>query len=568
MTSFGKFVFAGLIIFAASFVAWKWWDRLQPTPKAGQAVGSSGAAHPVTSSAQNPVPVSSTSSASAELPELVEPRLESPILAAPGNFIPKDNVVEIELSEYPGYAGIIVANGGLNPTENSVFFKKHGFKLKITLSEEESWSALNSGKMAASATTVDVLAVYCRTFQVQVPLQIGFSRGADGLVVRQDIKRINGLKGRVLATSQFTEADFFVRYLAQEAGIDVKMLSDLRSIPDSNKLNLVYCGDAFVAGDLFLQDLRSGKNQLAGCVTWAPKTTEIPEQSQNQAHILTSNRNLLIVADILVVNRGFANQYPEKVAGLVDGILEGNRLVRDNPESYLDVIGSAFRWDRNKTKNELAKVHLSNLPENLAFFAGSIDSAGSYGGIYQSALMAYGSSMIKNPVDGDRFLELKYLKELSQNGAYKDQRVSIAPLKSGARSSVEENPLLSKDIRFLFEPNSEKLDMNDPTSSGKLEMVHKLLQVSPGSTILLRGHVDNSLVEEFRRKGGDSFVRQMALQAVELSKKRAKEIRKHLIEKHKIDASRVETIGRGWEEPLGSDHEQNRRVEVQWFTIE
>ena len=32
-------------------------------------------------------------------------------------------------------------------------FKKHGFKLKITLSEEESWSALNSGKMAASATT-------------------------------------------------------------------------------------------------------------------------------------------------------------------------------------------------------------------------------------------------------------------------------------------------------------------------------------------------------------------------------------------------------------------------------
>ena len=36
-----------------------------------------------------------------------------------------------------------------------------------------------------------------------------------------------------------------------------------------------------------------------------------------------------------------------------------------------------------------------------------------------------------------------------------------------------------------------------------------------------------------------------------------------------IDKSRVESVGRGWEEPTGStDPAQNRRVEVQWFTIE
>ena len=31
---------------------------------------------------------------------------------------------------------------------------------------------------------------------------------------------------------------------------------------------------------------------------------------------------------------------------------------------------------------------------------------------------------------------------------------------------------------------------------------------------------------------------------------------------------RLETIGRGWEEPAGSDSELNRRVEVRWFTLE
>ena len=87
------------------------------------------------------------------------------------------------------------------------------------MSEEESWPALNSGKIAASATTADVLAIYGKQFQVTVPAQIGYSRGADGVVVRSDIKRINALKGKILATSQFTEADFFIRYLAQEAGL-------------------------------------------------------------------------------------------------------------------------------------------------------------------------------------------------------------------------------------------------------------------------------------------------------------------------------------------------------------
>jgi NitT/TauT family transport system substrate-binding protein len=42
-----------------------------------------------------------------------------------------------------------------------------------------------------------------------------------------------------------------------------------------------------------------------------------------------------------------------------------------------------------------------------------------------------------------------------------------------------------------------------------------------------------------------------------------------LKERHKeVDASRIEAVGRGWEEPSGPDSDLNRRVEVQWFTLE
>src|SRR5579864_4571377 len=397
MTARGKIVLTILILGVVGFGAWKWWDRLTAKP------GSVPPPPPVAanSASTNDTPNAQDANAS----NVVETLSEVKTLPPPIAYQPTNNTVIVELSEYAGYAGFIAANGGLEPNTNSVFFKKHGFLVHLTMSEAESWPELNTGKMAASATTADVLASYGKQFQVIVPAQIGYSRGADGVVVRSNIKRINGLKGKILAASQFTEADFFVRYLAQEAGLSINMLPDLKTAPDTNKLNLIYCKDAFAAGDLFLRDVKEGGNLLAGCVTWDPKTTEVADGSGGKAHVLTTSVNLLIIADIFIVNKGFAQEHPEMVAGLVDGLLEGNRMIQDNPTAQYDVIGKAFKWDRQKTQEELAKAHLANVPENLAFVSGAIDAAGSFGGIYQSAVYSYGTVLIKDPADSDHFAD-------------------------------------------------------------------------------------------------------------------------------------------------------------------
>src|SRR5688572_19499840 len=201
---------------------------------------------------------------SGDAPAVSEVKVEVPRLSPAAPFNYKDNIVPIEISEYAGYAGLIAANGGMEPNENSVFFKNHGFKVKLTVSEDESWSELNEGKIAGSVTTVDVLAAYGRQLHAVVPAQIGFSRGADGVVTTTDIKRINGLKGQVIAAAQFTEVDFFIRYLAQEAGLEVHMLGSLDATPHPERLNLVYTEDGFAAGDLFAAELRNGKKRLAG----------------------------------------------------------------------------------------------------------------------------------------------------------------------------------------------------------------------------------------------------------------------------------------------------------------
>ena len=513
-------------------------------------------------------PGAESAAESGSAPEVQEVKVEVPKLSPPGAFQFRDNIVPIEISEYAGYAGLIAANGGLDPTENSLFFKNHGFKVKLTISEDETWSELNEGKIAASVTTVDVLAAYGRQLHAVVPAQIGFSRGADGVVVRSDIKRINQLKGKTIASAQFTEVDFFIRYLAQEAGLAINALGSLDAAPNPDRLNVVYTEDGFEAGDLFLSDLKSGKNKLAGCVTWEPKVSEVVNGSGGQAHVLTSNRNLLIIADVLIVHRGFAQEQPKIVQGLVQGLLEGNRLMRDKPEQNIDVVARAFKWDRAKAQKELANVHLANLPENLAFFSGAMDAAGSFNGIYQSAVLAYGSDVIKDPPDPSRFAELSALQAIEKTGLFKDQAIAIAPIRTASSASVETDPLLSKDIRFLFEPNEAKLDAANQDNVKNLEAIKRLLQVSPGSTLLLRGHVDNAKVAEFRKTGGEAYVRTQALRAMELSKNRAGEIRRLLIERYAVDAKRIDIVGRGWEEPAGPNSDLNRRVEVQWFTVE
>ncbi len=512
----------------------------------------------------------SGSASAGKTPDVAEARTSVKALAPAAAYVlPENKTIAVEISKYAGYAGLVAANGGLDPSENSVFFRDHGFKVKLNVSEGENWDELNSGKIAASTTTADVLAVYGRQFHAIVPAQIGYSRGADGLVVRSDIKRINDLKGKVVATAQFTEVDFFLRYLAQEAGLGINMLGSLDATPASDRVNLVYTDEGFAAGDLFLDDLKSGRNKLAGCVTWEPKVSEVITRSGDKAHLLASNKNLLVIADILVVNEGLAKQHPEIVNGLVHGLLAGNKLVRDQQDATLPVVTKAFGWTPDEARAELSKVHLANLPENLAFFSGAIDAAGSFNGIYQSAVLAYGNDLVKDPPDPSHFVDTKALDGVQKSGEFKDQKVAIAPLKSSAPSAtLESNPLLSKNIRFMFEPNSSTLDMNNPSNATNLQAIKQMLSVSPGSTVLLRGHVDNARVDEFRRMGGDAYVHQQALRAFALSRDRAAEIQKLLVDKYNVDAKRIDVVGRGWEEPIGSDSEQNRRVEVQWFTIE
>jgi NitT/TauT family transport system substrate-binding protein len=556
----GNLITLLLLVGVVALGAWLWLGKKNEAKPAGESQNTS---------ASQPGKEEGIAKPEGDAPSPIEPVTGTPTLEAANTFVPKDNILRIDISEYAGYGGLIVANGGLEPNADSFFAKEYGFKVAISMSEAETWGPLNNGRLAATATTADALAVLGRQFDAVIPIQLGYSRGADMVVVDRGITSVNALKGKVLAASQFNESEFFIRYLAQEAGVPVTVLRDLDSKPAAGSLGLVFYEDAFIACDAYQHELASGNHRLHGCVGWTPKTDEVIEASKGAAKALVSNRNLLVIADVLAVNKGFAKAHPEMVKGLVHGILEGNRRLRDNQSENIAVVAKAFKWSEAEAHDELAHVHLSNAPENRAFFAGTIDSAGSFGGIFQSSVLAYGS-VIKNPADPSRFVDTSFLDAIAKRSPFSEQKIAIAPIRTTSQAALEGDPLLSKDIRFFFEPNSSNLDRSAAQNQEYLQTIKRFLQVSPGSTVLLRGHVDNARVNEFRQSGGEQLVQSMALKAMELSRQRAVAVSEALLAKFpEIDKARVESVGRGWEEPTGAtDNALNRRVEVQWFTVE
>src|SRR4051794_194167 len=195
----GNIITLVLLLGVVALGLWLWLGK-------GKSAATAGARMPASQSA---APAGTVAKPEGDAPVPIEPVTGTPTLEAANTYVPKDNVLRIDISEYAGYGGLIVANGGLDPNPDSFFAKEYGFKVQISMSESETWSPLNNGKLAAIATTADALAVLGRQFDAIVPLQLGYSRGADMVVVDRGIPTVNALKGKTLAASQFNESEFF-----------------------------------------------------------------------------------------------------------------------------------------------------------------------------------------------------------------------------------------------------------------------------------------------------------------------------------------------------------------------
>jgi NitT/TauT family transport system substrate-binding protein len=576
MTTRGKIILTILLLGVVGFGVYRWWDKIAPQSKPqNQSIDVAKVKQQIEEGKKTPVDIPLLIGTNAAT--LVE-RSGIPAVTSTSDYKKetKDGklIVQFPINVWPGWAPIILANAGMEPNDQSVFAKKYGFYVRLSIVDDpvKARDLFASGQSHILWGTLDMIALFApelvkdsRTVPV-VCQQIDFSGGGDGIVARGDIHSINDLRSRngkrkKVVLAQNSPSHYLIMALLIDAGID------------PGEIDFKWSADAPSAAKIFVQD-----NSYDAFVGWSPDIYNVTDKLKGSTRlVVTTGTANHLIADVWAVRNDFYRDHPEIVSGLVRGIFEGMDMERKDPANAARALHTAFNLPEEDCKAMVGKdggvaegdAHLTNYRENAKFFLDPFNPA-NFEVVWNSASTIYKSlGTINTTVPAAKIKahtvlaalseEYKEVRDLSQPTFKPDALLKMSP-EAGA------GQVLTKAVMISFEPNKATLNAEyDNTIPGTLEEIGKLGGRFGNAYIVIEGNTDAS------KKGivPSDLVRQ-------LSYERADAVRKAIMEKYKFDPNKFKVVGNGWDNPLAgatdpsnAEHnKRNRRVEVKVFPLE
>jgi NitT/TauT family transport system substrate-binding protein len=575
MTTRGKIVLTILLLGVVGFGVYRWWDKIAPqTGSQNQSVDVVKVKQELAKSKEAPVDIPLLAGTNAAT--LVD-RSGIPAVTGVSDYAKgtKDGkpIIEFPINVWPGWAPIIMANAGLDPSDDSVFAKKYGFYVHLSIVDDpvKARDLFASGQSHVLWGTLDMIALFApelvkdsRTVPV-VCQQIDFSAGGDGVVSRGEIRSVNDLrssggKRKKVVLAQNSPSHYLIMSLLIDAGIDPA------------DVDFKWASDAPSAAKIFVQD-----HSFDAFVGWSPDIYNVTDKLKDTRLVVTTGTANHLIADVWAVRNDFYRDHPEIVSGLVQGIFEGMDMVRKDPKVAAQALAKAFNLPVEDCGKMIGSdggvadgdAHLTNYRENAKFFLDPFNPA-NFEVVWNSASTIYKSlGTISSTVPAAKVKASKVLSAMADN--YKDVRDLSQPTfrpdaltKLSAEAGAGQ--VLTKSVMISFEPNKSVLNAEyDSTIPATLEEIGKLAGKFGNAYIIIEGNTDAS------RKGivPADLVRQ-------LSYDRADAVRKAIMDKYKFDPNKFKVVGNGWENPLPNctdpsnpeHNKKNRRVEVKVFPLE
>lgn len=582
MTNRGKILLTIIVLGLLGSGIYRWRNVIAPTP------GSYNTAAPGVAAAASPgAPAKAVSEKIADTQAIISKLLagdKEAVALGKSSIPPVKGTSAYKLGEFngkplivfpinvwPGWAPIITANNGLEPNDSSAF-TKYGFYVRLTIIDDpvKNRDLYASGQSPIMWATLDMVALFApelskdsRTIP-NVPMQVDFSAGGDGIVARGDIRTINdfkkdGFKKKRVVVAQNSPSHYFVMSLLIDAKID----------PDD--VEFIWASDAPAAAKIFVQD-----KSVDAFVGFSPDIYTVSDMDKSTHLVLSTQSANHRIADVWAVRNDFVKNHPDIVKGLVAGILHGVDTVRRNPDMAAGQISKAYGLPIDDCKAMVGKdggvttgdAHLTNFRENANFFFEPMNPA-NFEVIYSSAAAIFKMLGAIDTIVPPSQVKYTAAQESLRN-EFADSRDLSQPLfKPGMKFSTLEAPsnqILSRSVNFTFKPNSAELDPNYDSNIPKyLDEIGKLAGGFGNAYIVIEGNTDAS------RKGvvPEDLVTQFSYD-------RADAVKKAILTKFKFNPDQFKVIGNGWRNPLpnctdGSNPEHNkanRRVEVKVVPFE
>ena len=482
----------------------------------------------------------------------------------------KAKVVQFPINVWIGWLPIVAANHGFAPNEESVFFKKYGFKVNLKLIDDPvtARDAYASGESHVLWGTLDMMVLFAPELMKdsrtspRIYQQVDWSNGGDGIVVRSSIANVRDLKGKTIVYAQNSPSQYFINNLLLNAGIQ------------PGEVRHKYTATAFEAAAAFVSDPK-----IDACVSWAPDIYTISEKVKKTRILTTTSEANKLIADVWAVRADFAQDHPEVVEGLVAGIFEGMRAIKDDTfkAKSFQWMAEGYGMTVDAVKGMANDAHSTNFAENKEFFLNA-NSPTNFERTWKNVTFVYKElGLVGTPVRFDEVMDFSVIRKLEEKGQFaemKNENVTVFSPVAYSKTNAEK-PIITQTVRINFYPNSANMfepqhdelgniitnTLYDPNAAATLEKVARLVGQYERAVIVISGHTDSSMKGRVPRP-----------EVEKLSYDRANAVKTALIKQYKFDPNKFKVEGRAWDEPADPsdplNQTLNRRVEISVYPPE
>ena len=464
-------------------------------------------------------------------------------LLLPASSTSDNPEIRVRVNVWVGCAAGLVANGGLDTAPDSIFGQK-GLKVSFKIIDDwtEGASALATNNVDVMLTTTDVYAKDYSQFQERgfgshAFLMVDWSRGADGVIVKQGINSIEGLAGQTVAFAPYTPSHFLLWNGLKASGLGTNERNEIFN-------RAVHTKDGIEPATLFAQ----GKVDAA--VAWDPDMSDAVEKRAGSKKIYDTRIANRLIADILVVSDRFAAKHPQTLVKFAQGWLEGVDFVKNQPARAYNMIGTVkdFNIPADLAKTMLGGVKLADYADNKSFM-GTRGANSDYVNIFSMAQDMYRElRVIKHTNNAEDSLDRRYIENL---GGSFSSASSEAPIEYKQPAS-NATPLATQHRSIYFDPDSARMSLD---SRAVVDEIGSQMRAYENTVVDIEGNTDST-----GSRGHN----------MQLSRQRADAVKQYLIDKYGFPSARLRTAGNGPDKPLDSNatpegREKNRRTDIKMF---
>jgi NitT/TauT family transport system substrate-binding protein len=295
-----------------------------------------------------------------------------------GQAMPK---VTIGMSGWTGFAPLTLA-------EKAGIFKKNGVDVTIKfIPQKDRHLAIASGDVQCAATTVETFIVWnANGVPIKQVVQLDKSYGADGMVVRNNIRKIAELKGKTVAASAPGTAPYFtLAWMLKKNGLTVKDVKIVNLEPGP-------AAQAFVAG------------QGDAAMTYEPYLSTVRAKPE-AGKIIATTLDYPMVMDTFGCTPRFIQENPRLVQAMVNSYFEALEMIKREPKKSFEIMGSAVKQTGEQFEKSQSYLRWQDRAANKRFFTGEIQAFSK-----EAAALLLELGIIKSVPDINTIIDTSFIK--------------------------------------------------------------------------------------------------------------------------------------------------------------